>query len=220
MKILITSGGCKAPIDDVRHVGNSSSGRYGCCLFEDFHEKLEYGDHVILFHEKGSIVPGEFWYSNSCVGEADLDLIQYKNYEEYLGVKDYIQHHQPDIIISSAAISDYIPVKQEGKISSDQDELIIRLVKAEKVIHSFRNLAPNALIVGFKLLHDPTECEKEEAIRKALKHSDLVVYNDLKKLREGDSRRYVYFAVDAPPIVANTPNCLASLILDYKDEPF
>jgi phosphopantothenoylcysteine synthetase/decarboxylase len=29
MKILITSGGTKVPIDSVRHIGNFSTGRYG-----------------------------------------------------------------------------------------------------------------------------------------------------------------------------------------------
>jgi len=32
MKVLITSGGTKVPIDDVRYIGNFSSGRYGAAL--------------------------------------------------------------------------------------------------------------------------------------------------------------------------------------------
>lgn len=188
MKILITSGGCKVPIDDVRHIGNFSSGRYGANLAEKFLEGMH---EVYFFHEKGSeTIKDAFRFSKLSQGG-------YKDYEDYLQVKTIIKLWQPDIIISAAAISDYIVDKTEGKISSDNDELVIRLKKGEKVIQSFRELAPNAYIVGFKCLVSPTEEEKYQAISKQLNYVDQVIYNDLTKLREGKSKReFVHWVED------------------------
>jgi phosphopantothenoylcysteine synthetase/decarboxylase len=188
VKILITSGGCKVPIDDVRHIGNFSSGRYGAELADAF---LDGGNEVVFFSEKGSLQPTRV--TKTLYGEPfNFRSYVYKDYHEYLAVKDLIKREQPDIIVSAAAISDYILDKTEGKISSDSDNLIIRLRKGEKVIKSFRELAPDALIVGFKLLVGPTPEEKFNAIKKVLDSADLVVFNDLIKLRTGDSNRQVF----------------------------
>jgi hypothetical protein len=92
------------------------------------------------------------------------------------------------------------------------------LKKAEKVIHSFRELAPNALIVGFKLLVSPTEAEKNEALVKILKHVDLVVYNDLTELRKGNTSRYVYNGDEHFPVKVEQPSDLVDYILKYKKE--
>jgi phosphopantothenoylcysteine decarboxylase/phosphopantothenate--cysteine ligase len=188
MKILITSGGCKVPIDDVRNIGNFSSGRYGSSIAEHFTDKENVD--IIFFHERGT--------NHTQYGPVDVELynnsrirfIEYKDYYDYLKVKDLIKEEQPDIIISAAAISDYIVDKTEGKISSDGDELVIRLRKGEKVIKSFRSLAPNAIIVGFKLLVSPNSEEVQNAISKVFKAEvDYVVFNDLTELRKGNQRR-------------------------------
>lgn len=193
MKILITSGGCKVPIDSVRHIGNFSSGRYGADLATVFAQKGM--NHVHFLHERGSKKPKGFpepygGYMSTIIN------YEYKDYYEYVDkVKSLIKGIQPDIIISAAAISDYIAEKTEGKISSDSDELVIRLKKGEKVIQSFRKLAPRAYIVGCKLLVSPTEEEKYNAIEKQLNHVNVTIYNDLTDLRAGKSgRELVYWA--------------------------
>jgi phosphopantothenoylcysteine decarboxylase/phosphopantothenate--cysteine ligase len=189
MKTLITSGGCKVPIDDVRHIGNFSSGRHGIEIAKGF---TDHTDEVVLFREKGSAYFDEDWRDLNNADDV-FTYLEYKDYDEYLGVKDIIAKWQPDVIISAAAISDYIMDKTEGKISSEGDELVIRLRKGEKVIQSFRALAPNAIIVGFKLLVSPTDDEKFAAINKVFNSGvDYVVYNDLTELRKGNPQRYVY----------------------------
>jgi phosphopantothenoylcysteine synthetase/decarboxylase len=192
MKILITSGGTKVPIDSVRHIGNFSTGRYGSELADSLIREPNYNiqyvgpqpDDIIFFHEKGSKLPNGKNYES----------VEYKDYFEYLHVKDIIKDEQPDIIISAAAVSDYI-VKDSvtGKISSDNEDLTITLTKAEKVISKFRELAPNSIIYGFKLLVSPSEDEVIASVKKVLKNgADYVVYNDLNELKSGNSTRTIF----------------------------
>lgn len=183
MKILITSGGTKVPIDSVRHIGNFSSGRYGSEIADELIKGLE--NEITFFHEKGSKLPIAIGVMNS---------VNYKDYFEYLNVKDIIKEQQPDVIISAAAVSDYIVKNSvEGKISSDNDDLTITLTKAEKVISKFRELAPNSIIYGFKLLVSPSEDEVIKAVKKVLKSgADYVVYNDLNELKSGNATRTIF----------------------------
>lgn len=214
MKILITSGGCKVPIDDVRFITNFSSGRYGSELLDCFSgmENLD----IIFFHERGT--------NQTQYGPTDVELyknsrirfVEYKDYWDYLKVKNLIKTEQPDVIISAAAISDYVIDKTEGKISSDNDEMTIRLKKGEKIIQSFRELAPNALIVGFKLLVSPTDREKYEAITRQFNYVDRVIYNDLTELRKGKTDREFVLSAKMGGIISlkGGPEKIAQLIIN------
>lgn len=211
MKILITSGGCKVPIDSVRHIGNFSSGRYGAELANAFMQYEK--NHVLFFRERGSNLPLRWTQSGRYL--TNITEYEYRNYEEYLSVKDLIKREQPDIIISAAAISDYIVDKIEGKISSDNDELIIKLRKGEKVIKSFRELAPNSVIVGFKLLVSPDLNQAKTAVEKVFNSGvDFVVYNDLTELRKGNSTRTLIHRSGEHKDF-NDPNYLVEFIENY-----
>jgi len=74
-------------------------------------------------------------------------------------------------IIICAAISDYIPTKYEGKISSDNEKLNLELKKAPKIISQIRKQAPKSKIIAFKL-----EKDKGQIIQKSL---DLLTKNQL-----------------------------------------
>lgn len=187
MKVLITAGGTRVPIDDVRHIGNMSSGAYGSLLAYEFYV-MGHVD-ITYFIDKYS------FHANDFVSEDKsrrVKTIKYKDYYEYLTVKDLIQKEKFDIIISSAAVSDYIVDKIDGKISSNEDEVFLKLKKAEKVIQSFKELSPDSIVVGFKLLASPTEAEKNSAIKKQLKYVDYVIYNDIDEIRKGNTTRYIY----------------------------
>ncbi len=168
---------------------------------------------IIFFHEKGS----------KKVVEEKLDTksirsVEYKDYFEYLKVKDIIKEEQPDIIISAAAISDYIVDKTEGKISSDSDELVIRLKKGEKVIQSFRELAPDAYIVGFKCLVSPTEEEKYNALKKQMPYVNMSIYNDLAKLRAGETGREMVYLVGEKRIMSDKDVAIPDLVKEILIE--
>jgi phosphopantothenoylcysteine decarboxylase/phosphopantothenate--cysteine ligase len=187
MKVLITAGGTRVPIDDVRHIGNMSSGAYGSLLAYEFYV-MNYVDITYFIDEYS-------YHKNDFVSEDKsrrVKTIKYKDYYEYLTVKDLIQKEKFDVIISTAAVSDYIVDKIDGKISSNEDEVYLKLKKAEKVIKSFKELSPDSMVVGFKLLASPTEEEKISAIKKQLQYVDYVVYNDIDQIRKGNTHREVW----------------------------
>jgi phosphopantothenate-cysteine ligase len=78
-------------------------------------------------------------------------------------------------------------VREGGKISSDLDDLLVVLERAPKIISLYRDLAPDAVIVGFKLLADVSEEELIKVGYKLLQKNDCdyVLANDTKYLRSG-----------------------------------
>jgi len=210
MKILITSGGTKVPIDEVRFIGNMSSGRYGAALERWFMEKDQ---HVTFFHEKGSLT-SNYIYINNDGSVNNPHRIVYKNYNEYLSVIDLALTQKPDIIISAAAVSDYIVDPTQGKISSDKDELVITLKKAQKILPEFKKVSPKSMVVGFKLLVNPPFQDVVHAVQKVLNNgADFVVYNDLQQIRNGNDTRLL-FRKDLSFIEAKTAQDLTQIILN------
>ncbi|MDR2487184.1 MAG: phosphopantothenate--cysteine ligase [Clostridiales Family XIII bacterium] len=78
-------------------------------------------------------------------------------------------------------------VAEDGKIASSHDNLVILMEKTPKVIALFRELLPEAVIVGFKLLADvPEETLIGTALQLLRKNRcDFVLANDARHLREG-----------------------------------
>lgn len=194
MKILITSGGTDVPIDDVRKISNMSSGKYGAQIAAEY---LQRKQDILFFSQKNSAHPYNYLENINVFGVTDAELyhsyITFKDYYEYLNVVQHVEQYKPDIIISAAAVSDYILDKTQGKISSDGDELIIKLKKAPKVLPLLRQASPDAFLVGFKLLVSPSYKQAYDAVKKVFNSgADLVVYNDLTDLRKGDSSRLVF----------------------------
>lgn len=190
MKILITSGGTKVKIDDVRHIGNMSSGRFGAEIAYQF---LQEKNDVHFLLSKGSVNPLQFHSTANFLRGEGIDY-QYEDYFDYLDKAPLIAKSiEPDIIISAAAVSDYTVDKTEGKLSSDGDELIIRLKKAQKVLPLLKSASPNSMVVGFKLLVSPAYDQVSKAVQKVLNSgADYVVYNDLTEIKKGNYQRLIF----------------------------
>jgi phosphopantothenate-cysteine ligase len=98
-----------------------------------------------------------------------------------------LKTHPIDVVILPMAVADYEPEKRSGKISSSADSLALHCRRTPKVISHVRDWAPDAYIVGFKLLsHAPAS----ELIRRAAEsctanRTDLTVANDIATLTAG-----------------------------------
>jgi phosphopantothenate---cysteine ligase (CTP) len=206
MNILVTGGGTVAPIDDVRQITNASSGRFSSAITEAALERggrvwhLHTPDALLPFHEGTRFDPDADFFAEvqrlrvlKATREAHRDRLTLVSLAtgtvpEYASSLRAILAEQPiDIAFLAMAVSDYAPVPGAGKLSSDEEELVIHCRRLPKVICSARAWAPGVYLVGFKL----TSCASEEEIltraRRAneVTRADLTVANDLKPYREG-----------------------------------
>ena len=214
-KIIITAGGTSERIDNVRKITNSSSGKLGCTiankLIELHDEKI---NKIYYICSKNSIKPNhEKIEIVEIFGTQDLEVT----------VRDLLKNYNIIYFIHSMAVSDYtvdyvttaeslaLNINNnsnknvldlicnnkdnltDSKISSNQDNLIIKLKKAPKIISLIKDISPNTYLVGFKLLDNVSE---ETLINTALKLKDknncnLVVANDLENIRKGNHKAFI-----------------------------
>lgn len=198
MKILITSGGTRVPIDSVRSITNMSKGTYGKNLLVECVNELQFrkipptGVEIIFLHAKGSAVP-----------EIDLNMdrqvkvtyIEFDTYQDYHDIAvEIVSEDMPSVIVSAAAVSDYTVVPFKGKMSSNEN-VTLELIKTEKVLPRLKNLllGQSCCIIGFKLMVSPSYGMVYDAVKKVLDEgADYVVCNDLTELRKGNSKRLLF----------------------------
>jgi phosphopantothenoylcysteine decarboxylase/phosphopantothenate--cysteine ligase len=175
MKVLITAGATREPIDAVRFLSNVSTGRTGAALAE----VLSAAGHVVtLLHGEGAVMP-----KNGCAGErfSSADDLATK-LQRQLGGGTY------DVIIMAAAVADYRPADPiQGKLSSEQNEQTLRLVRNQKILPRLKSFSPQPLgVVGFKLTVGADESARQAAVAAqfAAGGVDLVVHNDLEEIAQ------------------------------------
>lgn len=204
MRFLITSGGTQVAIDPVRHIANASTGRFGSQLTVAALEReaevvyLTSANGVSPFSQSIDFYATPDWERNLHQLEWQYQFCQkYRDhyhefrYQTYAGyassLKSLIQSKQPDIIILSAAVSDYLVTNySEDKIRSNTN-LTIQLEAAPKLIHSVKEWSNTAFVVGFKLLIDASDNELVSAAMRIMhEHGlDMVVANNLSSLQKG-----------------------------------
>nr|WP_309695725.1 phosphopantothenoylcysteine decarboxylase [Armatimonas sp.] len=178
MRVLITSGGTREPIDGVRVIANSSTGATGAALAAAF---CKAGFTVTLLRARHSVAPNLTVTEQFFVTVSDLDSAC----QELLGSQDF------DLMIHAAAVSDFVlqavtvdgvrhAAPLTGKLSSTH-RLSIELMPGKKILPELKGYSrnPNVRLVGFKLTEGASEAEIREAVAKVLAAgADLVVHND------------------------------------------
>jgi phosphopantothenoylcysteine decarboxylase / phosphopantothenate---cysteine ligase len=164
-KILIIGGATAEPIDDIRMLTNRSSGKTAVAL-------------SVNAFERGADV--ELWY-----GYAQEKIPIYIPHNRFETVTDLLQLLKKkslklyDSIIICAAIANYIPKKQKGKILSGKETLSIDCYQAPVILETLRLRFPRAKIIAFK-----TEEKKQNVKRRtqqllAKYHLDGAIGNTL-----------------------------------------
>ena len=100
------------------------------------------------------------------------------------------------------------------KISSNYENLIIKLKKTPKVISIIKSLSPKTYLVGFKLLDKVSE-DKLLQVAYDLKEKnscDLVVANDLNNIRQGEHKAFILKAKE-DYVVANDKEDIAEKLI-------
>lgn len=173
-RVLITAGPTWVSIDRVRVISNIATGETGILLAE----RLQHlGAKVTLL-----LGPAEYSCKNKTIKLIRFvffDDLKHKLLKE-LNTKKY------DIVIHSAAVSDYRPAKIfRRKIRSGISRLKIELVPTVKIIGLIKKIDPSVFLVGFK--YEPY-ANREKLIKEAkdlIKSSslDLAVANTIDKER-------------------------------------
>jgi len=213
-KIIITAGGTSEKIDNVRKITNSSSGKLGMTIANNIiKERENYIDKIYYICSKNSFKPKhekieiiEIFDTNDL--QEKITYLLKKEKIDYFIHSMAVSDYTVDYVTTSRRLSEHIEKNKENieyaiinnkevinanKISSYEDNLIIKLKKTPKIISLIKDLSKDTYLVGFKLLDGVTE---QELINTALKlkeknNCDLVVANDLKNIRDGDHKAFI-----------------------------
>lgn len=169
-KVLITSGPTWVPLDNVRVISNSATGQTGILLAKKFRQQ---GCQVTLLLGP---IRGVAHLSNK------IELRRFIFFDELSILLKKELRKNYDIVIQSAAISDFTPGHfSNKKISSKCKRFKLILKPTAKMINCFRKFKPNALLVGFKFEPDFSAHKlfKESDNLMASADLDLVVANNL-----------------------------------------
>jgi len=213
-KIIITAGGTSERIDNVRKITNSSSGKLGMTIANNLIlEKKEEIEKIYYICSKNSYRPND----------EKIEIIEIFDTEDLeMAITELLTKENIDIFIHSMAVSDYTvdyittsnrlakyieendgniedliinnqDVIKENKVSSYEENLIIKLKKTKKIISIIKDLSKDTFLVGFKLLDGVSEQELlETAIKlKDKNNCDLVIANDLQNIREGVHKAFI-----------------------------
>lgn len=205
MKIIITSGGTSEPIDSVRKITNNSSGKLGSIIAEKLCE-IDNIEKIYYVCSKNAVMPEnkkveiKFVSSVDSLLETLKNLIQSEKIDyviHSMAVSDYKVHYVTTDQILSEKLQNLTPTKileeldsqslkltSDKKISSNMDNLIIRLIKTPKVISQIKLWDKNTKLIGFKLLVDVSENELINVAYNLLEKNncDYVLANDLTKI--------------------------------------
>ena len=204
MKILVTAGATREPFDEVRFVSNVSSGKTGAALADALQG---FGHDVTLLRGEGAAKPQQV--RDTEVFSSCADLLA--RLRQRLGTGAF------DAVVMTAAVADYRPdTTQTGKIRSDADELVVRLVRNPKILPQLKSLSPHPLgVVGFKFTVGATSEERRAAVTSqwAAGGVDATVLNDLHEIQISATHPFYLWGQPAitPILLRGAPALAAAL---------
>jgi phosphopantothenoylcysteine decarboxylase/phosphopantothenate--cysteine ligase len=177
LRVLITAGGTREPIDSVRYIGNSSSGRMGFALAEAAQAR---GAQVTLVAANVALADPAGVERRDVGSAAQLQAECERAFPE------------SDVLLMAAAVADFTPAEpQNGKIKKGAREHLELLLEptADVLSGLARDRREGQTLVGFAAEHgaDAVETARVKLTAKGL---DALVVNDI-------SRGDIGFDVDA-----------------------
>jgi phosphopantothenoylcysteine decarboxylase/phosphopantothenate--cysteine ligase len=166
LRVLVTAGGTREPIDAVRYVGNRSSGRMGLGLAE---EAARRGAEVTVVAANVDLERPR-----------GVDFVDVETAAE-LATATRRAFGEADVLLMAAAVADFRPSAPErSKIAkAGREELSLTLEPTDDVLAAIgRDRTPGQTLVGFAAEHgeDGAERARAKLDRKGL---DAVVLNDV-----------------------------------------
>jgi phosphopantothenoylcysteine decarboxylase / phosphopantothenate---cysteine ligase len=205
LRVLVTAGGTREPIDSVRYIGNRSSGRMGFALAE---EAARRGATVTVVAANVALPRGGRLRVRDVVTAAEL---QSACVEEFPGC---------DVLLMAAAVADFRPASPaEGKIKKEAGGIDrVELERTDDVVAGLAAVRrPDQTVVGFAAEHgaDAVAHARKKLSGKGL---DAVVVNDISRADIGfDSEANEVTIVTAAgerPVARAAKAAIAAAVLD------
>ncbi len=166
LRVLVTAGGTREPIDAVRFVGNRSSGRMGLALAK---EAAARGAEVT------TILANVLVPRPDGVRHLDVETA------EELGSVASVEFERADVLVMAAAVGDFRPsARESGKIAKlGRDGLSLELEPTTDVLAALAGeRRPGQTLVGFAAEHGDGASVRARA-KLARKGLDAIVLNDV-----------------------------------------
>lgn len=165
LRVVITAGGTREPIDPVRFIGNRSSGKMGVAMAEAARDR---GAAVTLIGGTMSVTPPRGVTLTEATTAAAM--------------REAVIRAAPahDILIMAAAVADFAPARASGrKIKRDAAGLELRLVPNPDIIAEVGEMPADIrpFLVGFAAESDDLEANATGKLRD--KGLDLIVANQV-----------------------------------------
>jgi len=174
-KVVITAGGSIEKIDDVRFISNFSSGKMGEALTKAFYIK---GANVVLISSKEHNLTKE------------IKQIKVSSAKEYL---EAILKENPDYLVMAAAIVDYKPNYQKGKLKKEQigEKMVLELTQNIDILKTLKDKPFKK--IGFKAERDEKNALKYAKNTLKNKNLDAICLNLLTKNDFGSDENEIIF---------------------------
>lgn len=183
LRVVITAGGTREPIDPVRFMGNHSTGKMGVALAR---AARDLGADTILVHAPLAVHP-----------PGGVILVPVHTAQQmYAAVMEHLP--QTDVLIGAAAVADYRPTTSaDTKLKKMPGQQIISLERTPDILKAVgEQRGPDRqrpqLVIGFAAETNDLEVNAQGKLEG--KNLDLVVLNDVAAPHSG-------FAVDTNKVI-------------------
>ena len=167
LRVLVTAGGTREPLDDVRFLGNRSSGRMGVALAQ---EARALGAQVTLVACNLAVAPPPGVEVIEAPTAADLAAACRERFPDC------------DLLLMAAAVADFrAAATASGKLERTREGLNLELEATEDIIGSLAgSRRPGQLLVAFAAEHGEGG-EERAASKLERKGADAIVVNDVAR---------------------------------------
>jgi len=178
MRILVTAGPTREPIDPVRYIGNRSSGKMGLALIQSA---------IAAAHQVTAIL-GPL----SIVLPAQMRRVDVETSAQMLEavIREFSSH---DALIMAAAVADYRPVAASAaKIARGGSRTLELEATADILAAAGRSKRPDQRTIGFSLESTPDSARVRDKLWQ--KKLDLIVYNPLETISSDSIQATLFYA--------------------------
>jgi len=161
MKVVITAGPTREPIDPVRYISNRSSGKMGYAMAR---AAIAQDAEVVLISGPVNLPEPAGVEVRSVLSAQDM----------YEAAHDHIE--DADIFIAAAAVADYRPAEmKKQKIKKNEESMSIELVRCPDILASVAALDAGPFTVGFAA--ETEKVDDNARLKLENKKLDMIIAN-------------------------------------------